>query len=189
MIKEIKVVDNFAMFSGYRSMVDSMYEETVDISKGFNKNIKDKAKRVSLVDSKTFNFFGMYSKEIYTLYHEICLAAKDLFLEKKINFERSYPYLYARIMDNEQIPPYVDLNFGPNFKTVFFGFYVISSKNDFILIDGNKTNLVPGSLILLDHNTRVQFNDISEELVLIELHVSPLEYLHRQYYQKWIPLI
>ncbi len=189
MIKEIKGVDNFAMFSGYRSMVDSMYEEIVDISKGFNKNIKDKAKRVSLVDSKTFNFFGMYSKEIYTLYHEICLAAKDLFLEKKINFERSYPYLYARVMDNEQIPPYVDLNFGTNFKTVFFGFYVISSKNDFILIDGNKTNLVPGSLILLDHNTRVQFNDISEELVLIELHVSPLEYLHRQYYQKWIPLV
>ena len=189
MIKEIKGIDNFAMFTSYNSMVDSMYEETVDISKGFNKNIKDKAKRISLVDNKTFNFFGMYSKEIYTLYREICTAAKDLFLEKKVNFERSYPYLYARVMDNEQIPPYVDLNFGPNFKTVFFGFYVISSTRDFILIDDNRVDLIPGNLILLDHDTRVQFNDISEDLVLIELHVSPIEYLHRQYYQKWIPLI
>jgi hypothetical protein len=189
MIKEIKGIDNFYMFTNYNSMVDSMYEETVDISKGFSKNIKDKAKRISLVDNKTFNFFGMYSKDIYTLYLEVCSAAKDLFLEKKISFERSYPYLYARIMDNEQIPPYVDLNFGPNFKTVFFGFYVISSNNDFILIDDNRVDLVPGNLILLDHDTRVQFNDISKDLVLIEIHVSPIEYLHRQYYQKWIPII
>jgi hypothetical protein len=189
MIKEIKGIDNFYMFNSYNSMVDSMYEETVDISKGFSKNIKDKAKRISLVDNKTFNFFGMYSKEIYSLYREVCSAAKDLFLENNINFERSYPYLYARVMDNNQIPPYVDLNFGPNFKTVFFGFYVVSSNNEFILINDNKTNLVPGNLILLDHNTRVQFNNISKDLVLIELHISPLEYLHKQYYQKWIPLV
>jgi hypothetical protein len=189
MIKEIKGIDNFYMFTNYNSMLDSMYEETVDISKGFSKNIKDKAKRISLVDNKTFNFFGMYSKDIYTLYLEVCSAAKDLFLEKKISFERSYPYLYARIMDNEQIPPYVDLNFGPNFKTVFFGFYVISSNNDFILIDDNRVDLIPGNLILLDHDTRVQFNDISKDLVLIEIHISPIEYLHRQYYQKWIPVI
>lgn len=189
MIKEIKGIDNLVMFNSYKSMVESMYEETVDISKGFNKNIKDRAKKISLIDNKTFNFFGMYSKEIYILYKEISFAVKDLFLEKGVNFERACPYLYARVVDNKKIPLSVDLNFAPNFKTVFFGFYVVSANNDSILIDGNKTDLAPSNLILLDHNAKIQFNKISEDLILIEMHFSPLEYLHRQYYQKWIPII
>jgi hypothetical protein len=189
MIKEINGIDNYALIKEYISMVNSMYEEEVDISKGFNKNIKDNAKRISLIDKKTFNFFGMYSKEIYSLYREVCLSVKDLFADKKISFERSYPYLYARLLENEKVPEGVDLNFAPNFKTVFFGFYVISSNNDYIIINDERVSLVANNLILLDHNSRVQFNKMSQDLILIEMHFSPLEYLHRQYYQKWIPIV
>ena len=87
MIRKINGIDNAFLKQNYSEMVDSMFEHVADISKGFGKNIAKKAKQVSLVDTRTFNFFGMYSKEVYSVYKEVCFSVKEKF---KQNEKRKY---------------------------------------------------------------------------------------------------
>jgi hypothetical protein len=189
MIRKVNGIDNAFLKHNYSEMVDSMFENVADISKGFGKNIAKKAKKVSLVDSRTFNFFGMYSKEVYCIYKEVCISIKEAFKENDINFERSFPYIYARILDNKNIPLGVDLDMAPSFRTTFWGFYVISSSNDLIFIDGKEIVLEPGLIMIMSSSQKAMFNNISDDLKVVYINISPLEYLHRQYYQKWIPII
>jgi hypothetical protein len=189
MIKRISYIDNTFLKSNYLEMVDSMFEHVVDVNKGFGKNIAKKAKKVSLVDNNTFNFFGMYSKEIYLLYKEISNSAKELFANEKINFERSFPYLYGRLLNNSTVPVNVPLNFAPNFRTAYWGLYIISSNNDKMVLENETINLEAGNLIMSNAQTKAVFNEFSQDFMAVLINVSPLEYLHRQYYQKWIPLL
>lgn len=189
MIKRIKTVDNVFLKNNYLDMVDSMFEYVANINKGFGKNIFKKAKKISLVDDNTFNFFGMYSKEIYTLYKEISDLTKEMFTIDRISFERSFPYLYGRILSNNIIPVGIPLNFAPNFRTVYWGLYIISSNNDKMVLDEKDINLEPGNLIIVDARTKAMFNGFSNDFMAVVINISPLEYLHRQYYQKWIPIL
>jgi hypothetical protein len=189
MIKRIKSIDNLFLKNNYLEMVDSMFEYVADINKGFGKNISKKAKKVSLIDNNTFNFFGMYSKEIYTLYKEISELTKELFVIDRISFERSFPYLYGRILNTNVVPVGVPLNFAPNFRTAYWGLYVISSNNDRMVLDEEDINLEPGRLIIVDAKTKAMFNEFSNDFMAVVINISPLEYLHRQYYQKWIPIL
>jgi hypothetical protein len=189
MIKRINGIDNIFLKKNYLEMVDSMFEHVVDINKGFGKNISKKAKRVSLVDPNTFNFFGMYSKEIYSIYKEISISVKNILSEENINFERSFPYLYGKVINNKNIPQSVPLNFAPNFRTTFWGLYIISSSNDRIVVEDNDINMEPSSLIIFNSSTKAVFNNLSDDFMAVVINISPLEYLHRQYYQKWMPLI
>lgn len=189
MIRKINGVDNAFLKHNYFEMVDSMFEHVADINKGFGKNIAKKAKRVSLVDHKTFNFFGMYSKEVYSVYKEVCYSVKETFKEFDINFDRSFPYLYARILDRKAIPLGVDLDMAPSFRTTFWGLYIISSGSDTIFINGDEVLLEPGLLMILHSSQKAMFNNISNDLEAVYISISPLEYLHRQYYQKWMPVI
>lgn len=189
MIRKISVIDNAFLKHNYNEMVDSMFEHVADISNGFGKNVAKKAKRVSLVDHKTFNFFGMYSKEIYSIYKEVCFSIKETFKEFDINFDRSFPYLYARILDKKALPLQVELDMSPSFRTTFWGLYVISSGEDTVFINGEEVLLEPGLLMILHSSQKAMFNNISNDFEAVYINVSPLEYLHRQYYQKWIPVI
>jgi hypothetical protein len=189
MIKKISSIDNLFLKHNYLEMVDSMFEHVADIRKGFGRNVAKKAKRVSLIDANTFNFFGMYSKEIYTLYKEIASVTKDLFTKDRINFERSFPYLYGRLLNVEALPIGVALNFAPNFRTAYWGLYIISSNNDKMILDEEDVNLEPGTLIIVDSQTKAVFNKLSDNFMAVVINISPLEYLHRQYYQKWIPIL
>ena len=189
MIRKINGVDNAFLKQNYPEMLNSMFEHVADISKGFGKNIAKKAKRVSLVDHKTFNFFGMYSKEIYSIYKEVCFSIKETFKEFDINFDRSFPYLYARILDHKSVPLGIDLDMAPSFRTTFWGLYVISSNGDTVFIDGEEVLLEPGLIMILHSSQKAMFNKMSNDLELVYMNISPLEYLHRQYYQKWIPVV
>jgi hypothetical protein len=189
MIKKINSVDNVFLKHNYLEMVDSMFEYVADINKGFGKRIAKKAKRVSLIDNNTFNFFGMYSKEIYLVYKDICSAVKDIFAEDRVSFERSYPYLYGRILKNSSIPLEIPLNFAPNFRTAYWGLYIISSDNDKIVVGDKDIVLEPGMLILFKSSETGMFNNLSNDFMAVSINISPLEYLHRQYYQKWIPIL
>ena len=51
-----------------------------------------------------------------------------------------------------------------------------------------KIDLIPGQLIFLDSSSKILFKTISDGLTMLSFNISPLEYLYRQYYQKWIPL-
>ena len=189
MIRKINGIDNAFLKQNYSEMVDSMFEHVADISKGFGKNIAKKAKQVSLVDTRTFNFFGMYSKEVYSVYKEVCFSVKEKFKQNDINFDRSFPYLYARMLDHKSMPLGIELDMAPSFRTTFWGLYIISSSNDSIFIDGEEVVLEPGLLMILDSSKKAMFNNISNDLQAVYINISPLEYLHRQYYQKWIPVI
>lgn len=189
MIKKISGVDNNFLKANYFDMVESMFEHVADLNKGFGKNIAKKAKRVSLVDTRTFNFFGMYSKEVYSIYKELCSAVKEKFKDNDINFDRSFPYVYARMLDKKLIPLGVELDMCPSFRTTFWGLYVMSSDKDTIFINDEEIVLEPGLLMIFSSSQKAMFNNLSNNLEVVYISISPLEYLHRQYYQKWIPII
>ena len=81
------------------------------------------------------------------------------------------------------------LNFAPNFRTAYWGLYIISSNNDKMVLDQENINLEPGHLIIVDAKTRAMFDEFSNDFMAVVINISPLEYLHRQYYQKWIPIL
>lgn len=186
-MKKILTINNEYLKSSYFKMLDSMHEYI--ISSKYGVRIPIKPKKISLIDYRTFNFFSMYNTEIYKIYKEISLQIKEKCIEKNINFERNYFYLLGNILDNEKIQKDVSLRMAPNFKVEFCGIYIISSNLDKINIDGKDIDLAPGLMLLLDPEEKVTFNKMSKELTVLYFNVSPLEYLHRQYYQKWIPLI
>jgi hypothetical protein len=188
MIKKISGIDNGFLKTNYFEMVESMFEHVADINKGFGKNIAKKAKRVSLVDTRTFNFFGMYSKEVHSIYKELCSLVKETFRDNDINFERSFPYVYARILDKKSIPFGVELDMAPSFRTTFWGLYIISSDKDTIFINDEEVLLEAGTLAVFTSSQKAMFNSLSDDLEAVYINISPLEYLHRQYYQKWIPI-
>jgi hypothetical protein len=57
-----------------------------------------------------------------------------------------------------------------------------------MFINDEKIDLIPGQLIFLDSSSKILFKTISDSLTMLSFNISPLEYLYRQYYQKWIPL-
>lgn len=187
MIKNIKEINNKSLNSEYNKMISEMYEYSYNFNSGLK--IGFKPKKISLIDYKTFNFFSMYNKNIYILYKEISNSAKEYCIEKGVNFERNYFYILGNIIKNEYIPLDTYLNFAPNYKTTFVGFYVISSDMDEIFIEDEKIELTPGQLIFLDSSSKILFKKISSSFTMLSFNISPLEYLYRQYYQKWIPLI
>ena len=69
------LIRNEFLFKQYKDMVDSMYEEIGSAKWGVRTRIK--TKKISLIDYRTFNFFGMYHKEIYKLYLEISKIIKN----------------------------------------------------------------------------------------------------------------
>ena len=79
MITKIENIRNEFLFKQYKDMVDSMYEEIGSAKWGVRTRIK--TKKISLIDYRTFNFFGMYHKEIYKLYLEVYTELKK---EKQI---------------------------------------------------------------------------------------------------------
>ena len=168
-------------------MISEMYEYVYKFNPGLKLGFKPK--KVSLIDYKTFNFFSMYNKNIYTLYKEISNITKEFCKASNINFERNYFYLLGNIVKNETIPLDVYVNFAPNYKTTFVGFYIMSSSQDEMFINDEKVELTPGQLIFLDSSAKILFNKISNDFVMLSFNISPLEYLYRQYYQKWIPLV
>lgn len=186
MIKNINTVNNKSLLSEYNRMLSEMHEYVYKFNPGLK--IGFKPKKVSLYDYKTFNFFSMYSKNIHTLYKEINDTAKEFCKQYNVNFERNYFYLLGNIVKNEAIPLDVYVNFAPNYKTTFVGFYILSSNEDEVFIDDEKIELVPGQLIFLDSAAKILFKGISKDFAMLSFNISPLEYLYRQYYQKWIPL-
>ena len=60
MITKIENIRNEFLFKQYKDMVDSMYEEIGSAKWGVRTRIK--TKKISLIDYRTFNFFGMYHK-------------------------------------------------------------------------------------------------------------------------------
>ena len=186
-MKKITSINNEYLKLSYLKMIDSMHEYISNTKWGIR--IPIKAKRVSLIDYRTFNFFGLYNTEIYKLYKEISTLVKEKCIEKNINFERNYFHLLGNILENDKIPKGVNLRMAPNFKIEFCGIYVIDSNLDQIIIDGNEIDLEPGLVVLLDPESKVLFNKMSDDLTILYFNISPLEYLHRQYYQKWIPLV
>jgi hypothetical protein len=186
MIKNIKSINNNSMISEYNKMVSEMYEHVYKFNPGLKLGFKPK--KVSLVDHRTFNFFSMYNKNIHLLYKEISQATKDLCKESNINFERNSFYLLGNILKNEMLPINTYINFAPNYKTTFMGLYVINSNNDRMSIDDKILSLEAGQLIMLDSGSKILFENISNDLLMLSFNISPIEYLYKQYYQKWIPI-
>lgn len=114
---------------------------------------------------------------------------KSLCAENNINFERNSFYLLGNIVKNETLPIGTYINFAPNYKTTFMGLYVIRSNNDRISIEDKMLDLEAGQLIMLNSESKILFEDISNDLSILSFNISPLEYLYKQYYQKWIPII
>ena len=187
MIKKITNINNQLLKLEYNKMISSMYEDIYKFKPGLKVGFK--TKRVSLIDKKTFNFFGMYNRYIHILYKEINNIVKEFCLEKQINFERNYFYILANVIENDKIPLNNYLNFAPNYKTTFMGFYIIDSNNDSVIINEENITLQPGQLIILDSAEKIMFKEMSKDLTILSFNISPLEYLYKQYYQKWIPLI
>jgi hypothetical protein len=187
MIKNIKSINNELLFSEYNKMISEMYEHVYKFSPGLKLGFKPK--KISLVDHRTFNFFGMYSKNIHSLYREISDMTKSLCAESNINFERNCFYLLGNIVKNEILPINTYINFAPNYKTTFMGLYIINSNNDTMSIDDKILDLEAGQLIMLDSGSKILFKDISDDLVMLSFNISPIEYLYKQYYQKWIPIL
>ena len=167
-------------------MVSEMYEHVYKFNPGLKLGFKPK--KISLVDYRTFNFFGMYSKNIHLLYKEISNMTKSLCAENNINFERNSFYLLGNIVKNETLPIGTYINFAPNYKTTFMGFYIINSNNDRMSIDDKTLDLEEGQLIMLNSGSKILFENISDNLVMLSFNISPIEYLYKQYYQKWIPI-
>jgi len=186
MIKNIKSINNKLLFSEYNKMVSEMYEHVYKFNPGLKLGFKPK--KISLVDYRTFNFFGMYSKNIHLLYKEISNMTKSLCAENNINFERNSFYLLGNIVKNETLPIGTYINFAPNYKTTFMGFYIINSNNDRMSIDDKTLDLEEGQLIMLNSGSKILFENISDNLVMLSFNISPIEYLYKQYYQKWIPI-
>ena len=69
------------------------------------------------------------------------------------------------------------------------GFYIIDSNNDSVIINEENVTLQTGQLIILDSSEKIMFKQMSKDLTILSFNISPLEYLYKQYYQKWIPLI
>jgi hypothetical protein len=187
MIKNIKSINNELLFSEYNRMVSEMYEHVYKFNPGLKLGFKPK--KVSLVDYKTFNFFGMYSKNIHLLYKEISNMTKDLCTENNINFERNCFYLLGNMVKNETLPIGTYINFAPNYKTTFMGLYIINSNNDKMFIDDKTLDLKSGQLIMVESASKVLFENISNDLSMMAFNISPIEYLYKQYYQKWIPIL
>jgi hypothetical protein len=186
MIKNIKEINNQSLKTEYNKMISEMYEHVYKFNPGIKLGFKPK--KVSLIDYKTFNFFAMYNKNIHILYKEISNLTKEYCIESGVNFERNYFYLLGNIIKKETIPLNTYVNFAPNYKTTFVGFYVIDCNKDEIYIDDEKIELVPGQLMFLNSSSKILFKEISNGLTMLSFNISPLEYLYRQYYQKWIPL-
>lgn len=184
-IKDI-LLNNKYMLDSYNSMVDSMYEFKYDGNKGIKTKIDPE--KVSLVDYRTFSFFGMYNEEIYKLYDQISIFAKEFCKENRLVFERSFYYLFGNILDTDKLPLGEELRMSSDNKVSFAGLYAINDSIT-ISVNGISLDLMPGSMILFDSNDKVIFNSIPNEFKAVYFQISPLEYLHRQYYQKWIPLI
>jgi len=187
MIKNIKSIKNNMMISDYNRMVSEMYEHVYKFSPGLKLGFKPK--KVSLVDYKTFNFFSMYNKNIHTLYKEISQATKDLCKENNINFERNCFYLLGNIVKNEKLPIGTYINFAPNYKTTFMGLYIINSDNDKMYLEDKLIELEAGQLIMVNSSSKILFENISDNLIILSFNISPIEYLYKQYYQKWIPIL
>lgn len=187
MIKNIDQINNASLISEYNKMISEMYEYVYKFNPGIKLGFK--AQKKSLIDYKTFNFFSMYNKNIYLLYKEIGNFTKDFCKENSINFERNYFYLLGNIVKNNKVPLNTYVNFAPNYKTTFVGFYILSSNQDEIFIDDEKIDLIPGQLIFLNPSAKILFKKMSNNLTMLSFNISPLEYLYRQYYQKWIPLV
>ena len=179
MIKNLNNINNQTLKSEYNKMISEMYEDIYKFKPGLKVGFK--TKRISLIDKKTFNFFGMYHRYIHILYKEINNITKEFCLEKQINFERNYFYILANIIENNKIPL--------NYKTTFMGFYIIDSNNDSVIINEENVTLQTGQLIILDSSEKIMFKQMSKDLTILSFNISPLEYLYKQYYQKWIPLI
>ena len=186
MIKNINSINNKTMLSEYNKMISQMHEYVYKFNPGIKLGFKPK--KVSLIDYKTFNFFAMYNKNIHILYKEISDLTKEYCIKNGVNFERNYFYLLGNIVKKETITLDTYLNFAPNYKTTFVGFYVIDCDKDQIFINDEKIDLIPGQLIFLDSSSKILFKKISNSLTILSFNISPLEYLYRQYYQKWIPL-
>lgn len=187
MIKNINKINNESLISEYNKMLSEMHEYVYKFNPGLK--IGFKPKKVSLIDYRTFNFFSMYNRNIHILYKEINETAKEFCKQSNVNFERNYFYLLGNVVKNETIPLDVYVNFAPNYKTTFVGFYIMSSNQDEMFIDDEKVELNPGQIIFLDSSAKILFNKISNDFVMLSFNISPLEYLYRQYYQKWIPLV
>lgn len=187
MIKNIKEINNKLLNTEYNKMISEMYEYSYKFNPGLKLGFKPK--KISLIDYKTFNFFSMYNRNIYILYKEISNLTKEYCIQNGVNFERNYFYILGNIVKNDYLPLNTYVNFAPNYKTTFVGFYVINSNNDEIIIDDEKIKLEPGNLIFLNSSSKILFEKISNEFTLLSFNISPLEYLYRQYYQKWIPLV
>jgi hypothetical protein len=187
MIKNLSNIDNKKLNLDYKKMISEMYEDVYKFKPGLKLGFK--TKRVSLIDKKTFNFFGMYNRQIYVLHKEIKDIVKEFCLEKQINFERNYFYILANIIENNKIPLNTYLNFAPNYKTTFVGFYIIESNNDSMTVESDIVQLEPGTLMILNSETKIMFKEMSKDLTILSFNISPLEYLYKQYYQKWIPLV
>jgi hypothetical protein len=186
MIKNIKNINNKLLKSEYNKMISEMYEHVYKFNPGIKLGFK--SKKISLIDYRTFNFFAMYSKNIHILYKEINDLTKEYCIKNNVNFERNYFYLLGNIIKNETIPLNTYVNFAPNYKTTFVGFYVIDCNEDEIFIDDEQIELIPGQLILLDSSAKILFKKISKDCTILSFNISPLDYLYKQYYQKWIPL-
>ena len=187
MIKNINKINNESLISEYNKMLSEMHEYVYKFNPGLK--IGFKPKKVSLIDYRTFNFFSMYNRNIHTLYKEINETAREFCKQSNVNFERNYFYLLGNVVKNETIPLDVYVNFAPNYKTPFVGFYIMSSNQDEMFLDDERVELNPGQLIFLDSSAKILFNKISNDFVMLSFNISPLEYLYRQYYQKWIPLV
>jgi hypothetical protein len=56
-------------------------------------------------------------------------------------------------------------------------------------VENDLVQLEPGTLMILNSETKVMFKEMSKDLTILSFNISPLEYLYKQYYQKWIPLV
>ena len=122
------------------------------------------------------------------VFSKISDLTKEYCIQSGVNFERNYFYLLGNIIKKETIPLDTYVNFAPNYKTTFVGFYVIDCNKDQMFINDEKIDLIPGQLIFLDSSSKILFKTISDGLTMLSFNISPLEYLYRQYYQKLIPL-
>jgi len=186
MITKLENIRNEFLYKQYKDMIDSMYEEVGSAKWGVRTKIK--TKKISLIDYKTFNFFGMYHKEIYKLYLEISKIIKEECKKNKINFENNYYYLLGNLLDQSvnnflvTTPDRTRLNFS--------GIYVIKSNNNKMIINEKEIDTPEGTLILFDKGDIIDFCDtINKDSMFLYFSVSTLQNLHRQYYQKWIPLV
>lgn len=186
MIKNINNINNQKLKIEYNKMLSEMYEHVYKFKPGIKLGFKTEKK--SLIDYKTFNFFSMYNKYIHILHKEINQSIKEFCLNNNINFEKNYFYLLGNIIKNDKLPLNTFINFAPNYKITFTGFYVIDCNDDTIFIEDKEIKMEPGQLFILKSEDRIMFKKISNEFTVLSFNISPLEYLYRQYYQKWIPL-